>query len=228
MKWDMNWTDLGNPFPRIQPLTYRPIEWPIEEVFFLPPPLEGNLLPPMRSVIESRRTRREFGSLDHYLLSEWLWLVAREMVAGHSRLGFALTQRPAPSAGAIHPIHIVLSLPEMDGWQLYLPDKHALALLSQPNQTRDVVRNELLPVLDIQSGIVIRLIAEPGMTAAKYENADSLVWRDAGVLTGQMALVAEAFACNFCPLGITGNEWCASLKLEDCLAGVGLAVLGSR
>ena len=84
------------------------------------------------------------------------------------------------------------------------------------------------PVLDIQSGIVIRLIAEPGKTCAKYEHADSLIWRDAGVLIGHMALVAEALDCSFCPLGITGHEWCASLKLEDRLAGVGLAILGSR
>ena len=224
----MDWTDLGNPFPRQHPLTYQPIDWPVEKVIFLPPPSESNVLPSMRSIIDSRRTRREFGLLGENVLSEWLWLVARELVTGHSNYGFPLTQRPVPSAGAIHPIHIIISLPENDTWQLYLPDKHALAVLSKPNQTRDLVRSELSPVLDIQSGIVIRLIAEPGKTSAKYEHADSLVWRDAGVLTGHMALVAEALACNFCPLGITGHEWCASLKLEDRLAGVGLAILGSR
>ncbi|ENR6008785.1 TPA: dehydrogenase [Citrobacter freundii] len=224
----MDWTDLGNPFPHEQPLTYQPIEWPVEEVTFLPSPPESSELPSIRSIINSRRTRREFGPLDSYIFSEWLWLVARELATGHSHFGFPLSQRPAPSAGAIHPIHMVLSLPGSDRWQLYLPDKHALASLSTPNQTRNLVQRELFPVLDIQSGIVIRLIAEPGKTSAKYEHADSLVWRDAGVLIGHMALVAEALDCNFCPLGITGHEWCASLKLEDSLAGVGLAILGSR
>lgn len=224
----MDWTDLGNPSPREQSRTYQPIEWPVEKVTFLPSPSENNELPSIRSIINSRRTRREFGPLDPYIFSEWLWLVARELATGHSQFGFPLTQRPVPSAGAIHPIHLVLSLSGSDRWQLYLPEKHALAQLSAPNQTRNLVRSELLPVLDIQSGIVVRLIAEPGKTSAKYEHADSLVWRDAGVLTGHMALVAEALACNFCPLGITGHEWCAGLKLEDRLAGVGLAILGSR
>ncbi len=119
-------------------------------------------------------------------------------------------------------------LPERDGWQLYLPDMHALAPLRIPEQTRFEIRDELLPVIDIQSGIIVRLIAEPGKTSAKYSDADSLVWRDSGVLVGQMALVAEALECNFCPLGITGHDWCSGLKLEGRLAGTGLAVFGSR
>ncbi|WP_074416824.1 dehydrogenase [Kluyvera georgiana] len=223
----MIWTDLGSPLPRKQSQVYRPVEWPIEEVFFLPPPIEGRSLPPVNNVIESRRTRRSFGTVDQQTLSEWLWLVAREMVSGHSDFGFPLTQRPTSSAGAIHPIHLVLSLSDSDGWWLYLPDRHALASLSMEYQTRERIHHEILPVIDIQSGIVIRFIAEPGKTAAKYECADSLVWRDAGVLIGQMAIVAEALNCNFCPLGITGHEWCTNLEQHERLAGVGLAVLGS-
>jgi hypothetical protein len=111
---------------------------------------------------------------------------------------------------------------------LYLPDQHALAKLDHKDTPRTSIRAELLPVIDIQEGIAIRLVAEHGKTSAKYENAASLVWRDAGVLIGHMSLTAEALACNFCPLGITGHEWCQNSELHDSLAGVGLAILGSR
>lgn len=223
----MTWTDLGNPIPREQPLIYQQVEWPIGEILSLPPPI-SHFLPPVNVVIDSRRTKRDFGFVDLHVLSEWLWLVARELITGHSKFGFPLTLRPTPSAGAIHPIHIILSLPKRDGWWIYLPDRHELALLNFPNQTCEQIYYEILPIIDAQSGIVIRLIAEPGKTSAKYKYSDSLVWRDAGVLIGQMAIVAEALTYNFCPLGITGEEWCKKLELKGRLVGVGLAILGSR
>ena len=225
---DMTWTVPASPVPREQPLSYQPVNWPAGVPFFLPPPSENAVLPGLSDVIETRRTQRNFSHVSQAQLSHWLWLTGRVMAVGHSSYGFPLTQRPVPSAGAIHPIHIILSLPERDGWQLYLPDMHALAPLRIPEQIRFEIRDELLPVIDIQSGIIVRLIAEPGKTSAKYSDADSLVWRDSGVLVGQMALVAEALECNFCPLGITGHDWCSGLKLEGRLAGTGLAVFGSR
>lgn len=228
MKLVMTWIDLGNPLPHVEPVAYDPVKWRTSDILYLMPPSEGFSLPPIDAVIEARRTRRHFGPLTQYTLSHWLWLVGREMAVGHSSFGFPLTRRPTPSAGAIHPIHIVISLPDRDGWQLYLPERHALAQLKVPYEDRVSVREHLMPVIDIQKGIIIRLLAEYGKTAAKYEHSTSLVWRDSGVLIGQMALVAEALTCNFCPLGITGHEWISGLELQNRLAGVGLAILGSR
>ncbi|EKN3402646.1 dehydrogenase [Yersinia enterocolitica] len=224
----MTWTDLCNPVPRREPLIYEPVAWAIGEPHYLTPPPPGISLPPVDVVIEGRRTRRDFGPVPFSTLSHWLWWVGREMAEGHSGYGFPLTMRPVPSAGAIHPIHILISRSDSDGWHLYLPEHHAVAPLDIPHESRTSVRHDLMPVIDIGNGVVIRLVAEYGKTAAKYEHSASLIWRDAGVMLGQMALVAEALTCNFCPLGITGQEWIGGLKLQDSLAGVGLAVLGSR
>lgn len=155
---DMTWTVPASPVPREQPLSYQPVNWPAGDPFFLPPPSENAVLPGLNDVIETRRTQRNFSHVSQAQLSHWLWLTGRVMAVGHSSYGFPLTQRPVPSAGAIHPIHIILSLPERDGWQLYLPDMHALAPLRIPEQTRFEIRDELLPVIDIQSGIIVRLI----------------------------------------------------------------------
>ena len=70
------------------------------------------------------------------------------------------------------------------------------------------------------------LVAEPGKTAAKYANSESLVWRDAGVLLGYMSVVAEALGLGFCPLGITGQAYVSALSADARLTGVGLAVVG--
>jgi hypothetical protein len=75
---------------------------------------------------------------------------------------------------------------------------------------------------------MLLFVGEPGKTFSKYNHATSLVWRDAGVLIGHMALVAESLGLNFCPLGITGEPWVSELDKQGKLVGVGVALLGSR
>jgi hypothetical protein len=70
---------------------------------------------------------------------------------------------------------------------------------------------------------VLAFVAEPGRTAAKYEDSDSLVWRDAGVLQGMLCAVAPAVGLEVCLLGPTGDEWVSRLAGEGQLRGVGLA-----
>ena len=70
--------------------------------------------------------------------------------------------------------------------------------------------------------------AEPGMTAAKYGDPLSLVWRDAGVLLGYLAAAAESIDLRLCPLGVTGDPWVRRLVDQAGLAGVGTALVGAR
>ncbi|WP_169732561.1 hypothetical protein [Derxia gummosa] len=74
---------------------------------------------------------------------------------------------------------------------------------------------------------MLALIVEPGKTAAKYVNPESLVWRDAGVVLGYMSIVAEVLGLSFCPLGITAHAELTNLfGPNECLFGAGLALLG--
>lgn len=223
----MNWIDLGNPIPRATNLVYSPFHWEVGELIYLPTPSEENF-PPLNIILDRRRTHREFKPIKLEDLSKWLWYVGRECGMGHSRYGFPLSRRPVPSAGAIHPVNIVFSLPDHEGWQLYIPGQHAFASLILNTSITEAGVESLYPVIDVQLGSIVRLIAEPQKTAAKYEDSCSLIWRDAGVLLGQMAVVAEALNLNFCPLGITGDDWCELLDKKRSLVGVGLAVIGSR
>jgi hypothetical protein len=147
--------------------------------------------------------------------------------AADDRLGFPQAHRPAPSAGGIHPIHVVINLPEDEAFLRYDPANHGFRVLRTDLASR-LVRREVGDLVDAAHAAVLLFVAEPGMTAAKYSNADSLVWRDAGVLLGAFCYAAEALEMNCVPLGITGEPWVTQLNPAPGLAGVGVALLGSR
>jgi len=77
------------------------------------------------------------------------------------------------------------------------------------------------------SATLLLFVAEPGMTIAKYSNASSLIWRDAGILQGYFAAAAESLDLNFCFLGVTGEPWASQLVDQPGLCGVGAAYVGA-
>lgn len=89
------------------------------------------------------------------------------------------------------------------------------------------VRRETDDLVVAPSATLLLLVAEPGKTAAKYLNPDSLVWRDAGVLLGYLSLAAEALGLAFVPLGATGDPWAGTLVDEAGLTDVGAALVGA-
>lgn len=223
----MTWIDLGNPTPRDSCDTYVPCDWePRPHLDHLDRPRDI-VWPSLGEIISARRTERHFGALERRQLSAFLWWSCRVTAFGARHLGFSLTQRPSPSAGAIHPIHVFLQMPEYV-WQRYDPESHALADLGPREHALLGFREAASQVVPPESGVLLLFIAEPGKTYAKYEFADSLIWRDVGVLLGHMALVAQGLALNFCPLGITGDAWANRLDDKSKLVGVGAAILGAR
>ena len=221
------WKSLGNPVPRETPEPYAPMVWPNGATIPLPP--VGDIeLGSMASALDARITRRSFSQVSQPQISALLWHTARTLQTAASPLGFAIEHRPVPSAGAIHPIHILVQSERTQGWARYCPQHHNL----QTVPDADLLVRPLVELCEVivarDEGALILFAAEPGKTASKYESADSLVWRDAGVLQGHMALVAAALGLNFCLLGVTGEPWIADLSEKRQLRGVGAAILGSR
>jgi SagB-type dehydrogenase family enzyme len=180
-------------------------------------------------LLEHRQTRREFAKeLNLKTLGELLWLVCRNRSSRTSELGFSLESRPHPSAGAIHPVHVLVSRGTRQPWFRYVPVEHALVEVPETEGQANAARAAANRLVPIGRALLLGFVAEPGKTAAKYQAPASLVWRDAGVLLGYLSFVAEALRLSFCPLGITGDPYLTdTLRSEGELHGVGMALIGS-
>lgn len=224
----MTWINLGEPKPRLAAQPYMPFVWPTVSSRHLPHP---SLLPDasFASLTAARRSRRTFGTLTIEQISQWLWLAMRVQLQsdGHDSQGLVLTRRPSPSAGAIHPIEVLMLLDKGQDWQRYAPLDHALQAVANSNELLLQACSDAAEILPNGGGATILLVAEPGKTLAKYENGASLVWRDAGVLMGYLSMAAQALGLNMCLLGCMGGAAVESLDEQGRLVGVGMAVLGS-
>lgn len=215
-----------DPVPRVLPMHYEPYVWPAGTKTRLAPrtqPLELD----MTALLDERQTRRAFSKrLDDAALGELLWLACRNRSSRPSAFGPNQESRVHPSAGAMHPIHVLLAR-ETGPWLRYDPLEHTLIELPGSGASATASREAVCSLIELARGTLIGLVAEPGKTAAKYEHHDSLVWRDAGVVLGYLSLMAEAVGLAFCPLGITGQpHLTAQLPHASALQAVGLAVVG--
>lgn len=224
----MDWTSPATPRPKSVPSAYTPLEWPclgrraLSRVDSLPAIDTAQLL-------LGRRSCRKFAAAPaEDSLGHLLYLSAFALSRQPSPYGFHLQQSCVPSAGAIHGVHI-MALPA-DGASAHLYDtvSHSLAELEGGAQCAEQAREEASKLVELGKATLLLFAAEPGMYAAKYEAYESLVWRDAGVLQGHLAVVAESLDLDFCILGLTGCEALRQLGNQSELFGVGMAAVGSR
>jgi len=221
----MSWIDLGNPIPKEAPQPYTPAPWPAGRSRSLPREFAGATRS-FQDVAHLRRSRRTYRAPDETTLSHLLSLTCRAGSTISQQLGFPQTMRPAPSAGAIHPVHVILHGKDDPGWSRYDPFTHALVEL--PSGLKPcIVRTALEHVLPSADATLILFAAEPALTFAKYSDGCSLIWRDAGVLQGYFSAAAEALALHFCLVGVTGEPWVSRLVDQRALIGVGAGYVGS-
>lgn len=220
----VDWPDLGHPSPRSSVRRHEPIKWPAGSTLRLKQP-QLSKGPTAVDLLRCRRTSRQFSGASPSELASWFELSCRVQQCQGSDLGFDLTRRPAPSAGAIHPIHVVLAWPDGSNWHRYDAFDHALVSFASQVDPQ-AVHAQMQEVLQAPKATLVLLAAEVGRTEAKYEHAASLVWRDAGALLATMALAAQALSLAFCPLGVTGEPWVGRLLEQQGLVGVGAAFVG--
>ncbi len=223
MSSDTTWLPLGTPRPRGEVQRYLEHPWRHAKELKLPVP-DGH--DQVMSLFAGRRSARCFDAPTLGSLSALLWSTCACQESAETSLGFAIERRGAPSAGAIHPVHVLLCDPAESRVSRYNGKRHALQLLdvAWPHDLIESCRS----VVPSDTAWIVLFVAEFGKTAAKYEDAFSLILRDAGVLQGVMAVAAEALDMSFCLLGLTGDPWVSSLSEEGKLRGVGAALLGSR
>lgn len=226
----MNHIDTSDPSPRQVPLPCRPFRLSSGEGQYLNIPEQMDQVG-FWDIVETRKSRREFGKLNELSLGSLLWYSAKSLSRKRLGNGVIWEHRASPSAGGLHPVNIVVQAPQDGAFPLfdYDPLGHALRQIDAAEEAGCRLNQLVNKVVDTQSGTVLWLVADFCRTDAFYSNAASLVWKDSGVLIGMLCLVAEALKLNACPLGICGDKWLReAIDLPDGIHGVGAVVVGER
>ncbi len=91
-------------------------------------------------------------------------------------------------------------------------------------------RDAILGILPACEAALVLFLADAAKTEAAYDDAESLIWRDAGTLLATLHLAATASGLGFCPLGVLGHAAARVLfprepRVFDCgAAAIGIAV----
>ncbi len=226
----MKTISLNSPKPLTNALEYSDFKYPIVDRFYLDTPTEMNEID-FFSVLLERKTRRDFSHLTLNYLSSLLWYSAHIKKNSLEKDQVPWQHRPVASAGGCHPIDIVIFRPCKKGWLSYIydPYAHCICSLSISESLIELFLMEIDSVVPLQQATLFWFVAQAGKTLSKYENGDSLVWRDAGVLLGHLTLVAEALGLSCCPVGITGDaELDEILPSSGKLTGMGGCLFGTN
>lgn len=227
----MGHIELFSPALRQPQLTTDDFSFSVVKREYLPVPEQAPDRPCVQA-LSSRRSRRDFGPLAATGLSQLLWWAAKTKLAGRDATGHRWESRPAPSAGGRHPVDtIVIDRHEISlRVGLYDPVAHALCQVKVADEkTLERLMRQVNDIVPIEQGILLWFVAQFDRTMAKYQDGESLVWRDAGALLAVFYLACEALDLSCCAIGITGEpEISVALGGPDKLRGVGGLVVGSR
>lgn len=179
-------------------------------------------------LLRRRRSSREFGPLPSCGLASLLFHSVKTLEVRRRDVGPDWEHRPLPASGGCHAVQ-VLVIPQIAAGQpcgVYDPRAHGCRVIDNPNSQAAAL--EALGEMEIRgTPTLLVFFVDPARIAGYYVDWESLVWRDSGVITGGMSLVAAALDLNFCPLGFTGARVVRSLlPIEDAI-GVGGCVVGT-
>lgn len=72
----------------------------------------------------------------------------------------------------------------------------------------------------------IVLLGRLARVSAYYDDAQSLLWRDAGAVLQSLCMTATAFGLGSCPLGLLGHEVIAAIGMGSELVALGVIQVG--
>ncbi len=176
---------------------------------------------PFERVLDERRTIRELRPASYERIGALLWHAARTRAAGSG-----WEHRAAPSAGALHPINIIL-VGLTPAPALYDATRHVLSEMDVVDRSGlDTSVRSARELVPTANGLLAFLAADALRTAAAYDCSDSLLWRDAGCVIATLQLVAAWLGLAAVPLGILGADFVNAVAPDQGLVPVGVLVLG--
>jgi nitroreductase len=137
------------------------------------------------------------------------------------------TRRPSLSAGALHPVSVLLMPGGGDMRLLRLDaDASTVELIRFSAEKVNAWFQRCAELLPDANGSAIVLVADVARPSVAYHHFESLLWRDAGALLQNLAFASEAYGLAFCPLGLLGSEVVEAFDAGERLVAVGTAIVG--
>jgi len=215
---------MENPFPKDIENTVRPFGYPIKQTIRLKAPTANREMN-FFDIVHQRKSLRNLTALSDAQIHELLWYSSKVLSVHYQNNGYILSHRPAPSAGARYPIDLIVIFPCKDV-AYYNPFEHTLNFLSLDQSVIDSLIKHIEDSITINDAPLLWFIAHPDRTNAKYGNADSLIWRDAGAYTYCVQLAATALGIGSCAVGTLGEPFIHQLfsSYGDVISAGGLIV----
>jgi SagB-type dehydrogenase family enzyme len=190
------------------------------------PSVSVNMSPSLFEVIDGRKSTRTFRALSLEEISNVLWYSAK-VNAVKVINGEIFSHRPTPSAGAIHPIDVLISLQSENARCLYYydPFQHCLRLLELNISELASFIKHVNNCLNLGAGTLIWFLGDQRRTGAFYANPSSLIWRDAGALILGFQLAATALNIGSCAIGTLARPYIDNLFGKKATSAGGL-ILG--
>lgn len=221
---------INSPNPRIDYRLYPKIKYPSNREILLPniATLDISFL----EILENRQSKRNFSSrLDLKQISSLLWHTLKIKRIETDKDGLIVWNHSnVPSAGGLATIDtfILNILGEEGKIFFYNRYRHSLNELEVEDKYIHTILNLSQKVIDSTNATQFIFGAQTKNLFSKYEDAESLLWRDAGAIYMAMGFMAEALCLNSCSLGITYEPALAKgLGCEGSLLGVGGVLIGN-
>ncbi len=172
----------------------------------------------LEEAIEKRRSVRSFSqdSLSLEAVSQILW--AAQGITSKER-----GLRAAPSAGALYPLTIYVSVRSVErlspGVYEYLPKEHTLKLIKEGDVTENIYESALRQEPIMEGKVTLIIVADYDITRARYgERAERYVYMEAGHVGQNIYLQAETLNIGTVAIGAFddgGVERAAGIREEE-------------
>lgn len=218
---------MNDPYPKKKPDFCKPFIYSTKSKHSL----KRNFSPLKKdfySVIENRRSTRDFSKITLNQLEEMLFYSSRITSINIDNFNYITTKRNVPSAGARHPIDLLVSLPEKERkLNYYNPLDHSLNELFVEDSKLVNFFSKINENLNLENACVIWFSIQINKTASKYNNPESLYWKDTGILLYHIQLISSYLGLKSCPLGTLASEPFNRLFEENTLISGGGILIGN-
>ena len=221
---------MSGPSIRERHLAYVPFVYPSLEKLILPRVTSSIPQNDFLDVIRERRSEKQRGGCAIEKLSEILFHAVKPYTICKDDYDMTVYRSASPSAGGRHPIDILVGLPENEGRRLFLyePLSHLLRRLDISVKLQHEFFDDIDQTLPLGDSVLIWFSIQYMRTASKYNDYESLVWRDAGAQLCCLQQVAKYVGLDSCPIGYLAEDTFNRMFNSDSLVSGGGMIIGLK